>query len=155
MGIYLSIVAVNDYALHSIEEAKERTALAILWPFEPSKERKEVITQTFLQAMDVQATQLSRLVLEAENSLASLDRLELVLATLHELQIYPCNRMLYRSFCASKATYPYVRTYRATETHSRWVDVDEDAAEIFQKSLIDNRLGCPLWHPEPYPMIIS
>lgn len=45
---------------------------------------KEVVRQTFLEAMDVQSTQLSRLVLEAELSLANLDRLEQLLNTLHE-----------------------------------------------------------------------
>lgn len=80
-----SIIAVNDHALHAIEAANEGGAVAIFWPFVSGLETREVMKKTFLEAMDVQATQLSRLVLEAETNLGNLDRLELVLGTLHEM----------------------------------------------------------------------
>lgn len=81
-----SILAVNDYALHTIEShlEKSNTGLSIIWPFGGSS-TKEVVTKTFNDAMNVLSTQMERVILEAEVSLTNLDRLEQRLVTLQEL----------------------------------------------------------------------
>jgi len=83
------ILAVNDYALHTIEGAisnpQPRFSLKALVPFTSRRSTNEIITQTFTEAMDVLSTNMRRLVVEAEVSLANLDKLEERLSTLHEL----------------------------------------------------------------------
>ena len=81
-------MAVNDYALQSIESARANEpspwsprALAI-WK-RPSTE--EVVTKTFEEAMGVLSAHMERLILEAEHSLHNLNSLEERLATLHEV----------------------------------------------------------------------
>lgn len=83
---FSSILAVNDHALHTIEAHLEKSssALSVLWPFS-GVTTTEVITKTFNDAMNVLSAQMERVVLEAEVSLANLDRLEQRLITLHEL----------------------------------------------------------------------
>lgn len=82
------ILAVNDYALHTIEEATSkdpsRFSLTALIPFS-RQPANEVVTQTFTEAMDVLSASMRRLIVEAEVSLANLDKLEERLSTLHEL----------------------------------------------------------------------
>lgn len=87
-------MAVNDYALHAIEEATAKslapvsasTYLKALVPFlSKSKPTKEVVTQTFTEAMNVLSSSMQRLVVEAEANLSNLDKLEERLGTLHEL----------------------------------------------------------------------
>lgn len=83
------ILAVNDYALHAIEEAMTNTrtqfSLKALNPFASKQPTNEAVIQTFTDAMDVLATSMRRLVVEAEVSLVNLDKLEERLSTLHEL----------------------------------------------------------------------
>ena len=83
-------MAVNDYALQSIESARANEpspwsprALAIWKPARPST--KEVITKTFEEAMGVLSANMERLILEAEHNLHNLNGLEERLATLHEV----------------------------------------------------------------------
>lgn len=82
-----SIMAVNDWALHAIEEAHKnppsRLSLHALNPW--AAPRINIVTQTFSEAMSVLSTAMERLILEAEINLANLDRLEERLSTLHEL----------------------------------------------------------------------
>lgn len=83
-----SVMAVNDYALHAIEEAQapSRYSLKSLSPWtSPRRSTKQVVTETFGQAMNVLSGNMERLILEAETSLLNLDTLEERLTTLHEM----------------------------------------------------------------------
>ncbi|PCH42067.1 hypothetical protein WOLCODRAFT_25099 [Wolfiporia cocos MD-104 SS10] len=87
-GAVDSIMAVNDYAIHTIEAANVgSSALSIIWPFtDPhSTHMKEVVVETFNSAMGVLTSQIERLILEAEANLTGLDRLEEHLSTIHEI----------------------------------------------------------------------
>ncbi|OBZ62674.1 hypothetical protein A0H81_15035 [Grifola frondosa] len=85
-GAVDSIMAVNDYALRTIEAANAKSsALSIIWPFGVSPPAKEVVVATFNDAMGMLAAQMERIILEAELSLARLERLEQLLTVLHEL----------------------------------------------------------------------
>lgn len=90
MHLVFSILAVNDHALHTIEGAISNTpskfSLMALVPFTASrKPTKEVVAQTFTEAMDVLGASMRRLIVEAEISLTNLNNLEERLSTLHEL----------------------------------------------------------------------
>jgi hypothetical protein len=83
-------MAANDYALQSIESARANEpsswssrALAIWKPARPST--KEVIKNTFEEAMSFLSTNMEKLIVEAEHSHHNLDALEERLATLHEV----------------------------------------------------------------------
>jgi hypothetical protein len=88
------IMAVNDYALHSIEAATASTLapkspsayLLALVPFRPSRNKlvKEVITQTFTEGMSLLSSSMQRLIIEAQISLSNLNKLEERLSALHE-----------------------------------------------------------------------
>lgn len=85
-----SVMAVNDYALHAIEETQAKApsqySLRSLspWAF-GRRSTKEVVTETFGQAMNVLSSNMERLILEAETSLRNLNSLEEHLSTLHEM----------------------------------------------------------------------
>ncbi|KZP15346.1 hypothetical protein FIBSPDRAFT_795515, partial [Athelia psychrophila] len=92
-GAVDGILAVNDYALHTIEGAAARppsrigVALSLI-PFvdmSGSAPTQELVTQTFTEAMDYLAVSLARLVVEAQASLSNLDALEQRLNTLNEV----------------------------------------------------------------------
>ncbi|KZP22540.1 hypothetical protein FIBSPDRAFT_1016802 [Athelia psychrophila] len=89
-GAVDGILAVNDYALHTIEGAAARppsriaAALALV-PYLDAEPHPELVTQTFTEAMDYLAASLARLVVEAQASLANLDALEQRLNTLNEV----------------------------------------------------------------------
>lgn len=85
-----SVMAVNDYALHAIEEAQakapSRYSLRSLSPWTSARRStKQVVAETFGQAMNVLSGNMQRLILEAETSLANLNSLEERLTTLHEM----------------------------------------------------------------------
>jgi|ERR1700722_4682802 len=89
-GLYYRIMAVNDFALHSIESAISNTpssysfkTLLIPWYSAPST--NELVTKTFTEAMDVLSVAMERLIIEAEISLVNLNQLEEHLSTLHGL----------------------------------------------------------------------
>ncbi|KAL0579319.1 hypothetical protein V5O48_002717 [Marasmius crinis-equi] len=86
-GAVDSIMAVNNYALHTIEAAQAKSvsrSLSLLVPFlRPNTQ--EVVLQTFGEAMNVLSNTIQRLIVEAEVQLANLERLEEDLAVLHEL----------------------------------------------------------------------
>ena len=83
-------MAVNDYALHSIEAAHSKSPRTIsnmygIMPWRSSRAMDAIVTQTFGEAMNVLSTAMQRLILEAEVNLANLDKLEERLLTLHDI----------------------------------------------------------------------
>ena len=83
-----SIMAVNDYALHAIEEAQSKTSwfsVHSLIPWSRPQSTSEIVTTTFTEAMSVLSTAMGRLILEAEINLGNLNRLEEQLLVLHEI----------------------------------------------------------------------
>jgi hypothetical protein len=87
-------MAVNDHALHTIEEATLKSLapasaaryLKALVSFQSTtKPTEDVVTQTFTEAMNVLSYSMQRLIVEAEVNLSNLDKLEERLGTLHEL----------------------------------------------------------------------
>jgi len=89
-GAVDNIMAVNDYALHSIESARANQpspwSFSGLMPWKPPKQTiDEVVTKTFEEAMDVLANNMQRLIIEAENNLQNLNALAERLATLHDI----------------------------------------------------------------------
>ncbi|KAF5355251.1 hypothetical protein D9758_006022 [Tetrapyrgos nigripes] len=88
-GAVDQIVAVNDYALHAIEDAqaKGRSPLSIrsLIPFFPKSSTDDVVLKTFSDAMHVLSSGIQRLVLEAEVQRTNLEKLEEHLSVIHEL----------------------------------------------------------------------
>jgi len=85
-------MAVNDYALHTIEEAtlKSRvpasasTYLKVLPFLSTTKPTEDVVTQTFTEAMNVLSYSMQRLIIEAQVNISNLDKLEERLGTIHE-----------------------------------------------------------------------
>ncbi|KAJ8503440.1 hypothetical protein ONZ45_g10860 [Pleurotus djamor] len=87
-GAVDAITAVNDYALHSIEEAYangQPSFFNALVPWSNKPNTKEVVTRTFTQAMEVLSNQLRRLIVEAELARVNLEKLEEDLNTLHDI----------------------------------------------------------------------
>jgi hypothetical protein len=87
-------LAVNDYALREIEAASSGTqsrslASKMIWPFSsgtPSHaSTNDIVTRTFTESLSVLSTSMSRLILEAETSIANLDKLEETLTNFHVL----------------------------------------------------------------------
>jgi hypothetical protein len=83
------VLAVNDYALSTIEAASAPVPMLsrVLSPFSVSLSNptKEAVTETFLMSMNSLSTSMERLIVEAQISLANLDKLEEHLASLHEI----------------------------------------------------------------------
>ncbi|THH15568.1 hypothetical protein EW146_g4925 [Bondarzewia mesenterica] len=89
-GAVDSVLTINDHALRAIEAANSKSSAVVLhrlWPFSSTSEAatRAVVTRTFGDAMNVLSTSMRRLVLEAEISLADLNKLEERLWTLAEL----------------------------------------------------------------------
>jgi len=84
-GAVDNILAVNTYARRTIEEAntKKHSIFSSLSPW--SKKPKEIVAETFTDAMGVLSANLNRLVLEAESNLANLNSLEEHLDTIHDM----------------------------------------------------------------------
>lgn len=84
-----SILAVNDYALHSIEEAYSNGpspySISALLPWSKTSRVSDIVTKTFTESMNVVAASMERLILEAEVNLANLDKLEADLSVLYEI----------------------------------------------------------------------
>ncbi|KAI0636081.1 hypothetical protein C8Q77DRAFT_1216556 [Trametes polyzona] len=84
------IMAINDYALRTIEGAQDepKSLLQVIWPFAsptPAERSQEVVVRAFRDSMDVHAAEMRRLILELEVSEANLERLDAHLTVLHEL----------------------------------------------------------------------
>ncbi|KAL7279308.1 hypothetical protein ACG7TL_007149 [Trametes sanguinea] len=88
-GAVDKIMAINDYALNTIESTQNepKSVLKIIWPFAstPAQHTQDVVVQAFRDSMDVHAAEMRRLILELSVSEANLERLDMHLATLHEL----------------------------------------------------------------------
>ncbi|KAL0954355.1 hypothetical protein HGRIS_003349 [Hohenbuehelia grisea] len=88
-GAVDGISAVNDYALHSIEEAHAKEPAwyspSALVPWSSRRTTQDVVKKTFKDAMDALSWELRRLILQAEHSQSLLDGLEEHLATLHDI----------------------------------------------------------------------
>ncbi|KAI0042374.1 hypothetical protein FA95DRAFT_1682583, partial [Auriscalpium vulgare] len=85
------ILAVNDYALHTIEAAQS-TSSSSKWPSAIIRhflvgevKAQNVVTQTFTDAMNALSANMRRLVIDAEISLADLERLEQRLISLNAI----------------------------------------------------------------------
>ncbi|KAK7032304.1 hypothetical protein VNI00_013263 [Paramarasmius palmivorus] len=87
-GAVDQIMAVNDYALRTIEASQTNSVIPntvrAVVPFMHSNS-KEIVLQTFNEAMIVHSRTINRLIVEAEQSLGNLEKLEETLSTLHEL----------------------------------------------------------------------
>jgi hypothetical protein len=85
-------MAINDYAMHTIQAATTQknsfvnTVMALV-PFGPSIDdyQMRAVTQSFTTAMDTLASNMERLQLENAAVMARLDKLEMRLASIHEL----------------------------------------------------------------------
>ncbi|KAI9066312.1 hypothetical protein FKP32DRAFT_1674052 [Trametes sanguinea] len=88
-GAVDKIMAINDYALHTIESTQNepKSVLRVIWPFiaTPAQQTQDVVVQAFRDSMDVHAAEMRRLILELAISEANLERLDTHLVTLHEL----------------------------------------------------------------------
>jgi hypothetical protein len=84
-----SILAINDYALHTIETAnakRSNSVITYVWPFQKSlNSNSPELLATFSQSLAVLSSSLSRLVVSAQSSLHSLDKLESQLSTIHDI----------------------------------------------------------------------
>ncbi|ESK95361.1 hypothetical protein Moror_3886 [Moniliophthora roreri MCA 2997] len=87
-GAVDQIMAVNDYALRTIESSQSNSVIPspirAIVPFMQSNS-KEAVLQTFNEAMTVLSNTINRLIVEAELNLANLEKLEESLSTVHEL----------------------------------------------------------------------
>lgn len=91
-GALDNIMAVNDFALHSVAKARksepqtlgEQINAVMPWA-PPRKDVDAVVVETFKGAMDMLSTQLERLIVFAEASSRDLGKLEDTLTTLHEI----------------------------------------------------------------------
>ncbi|KAI0087425.1 hypothetical protein BDY19DRAFT_955729 [Irpex rosettiformis] len=91
-GAVDSVTAVNEHALQTIQDAQSlKTSLSftslILWPISKGVVTQTVVADTFVDAMSVLETQISRIRLEAEAAAMHLNNLEQSLVTMHELLI--------------------------------------------------------------------
>ncbi|PIL28225.1 hypothetical protein GSI_09637 [Ganoderma sinense ZZ0214-1] len=87
-GALDKVMAVNDYAPHTIEaaQAQEPSVLVlVLLPFGGPPPSRTAALVAFQQSMDMHASKLRRLRLEAEVSATLLDALDAHLDTLHEI----------------------------------------------------------------------
>lgn len=85
---HVSILAVNDYALRSIEAATPAPSLlSHLWPFSLARRTAShaALTETFDQAMAASSANMARLILDFTANARALDALEARLQTIHEL----------------------------------------------------------------------
>ncbi|KAF9267958.1 hypothetical protein L218DRAFT_854946, partial [Marasmius fiardii PR-910] len=86
-GAVDSVMAVNNYALHTIENAQANSvsrSIRFLVPFVNSN-TKEVVQKTFFEAMTVLSNTIERLIVEAEIQYANLEKLEEDLAVIYDL----------------------------------------------------------------------
>jgi hypothetical protein len=82
-------MAINDYALHTIEANLAKTAspysIKSFLPWYSPLPAHAIVTKTFIEVMSFLSASMQRLILEAELSFANLNNLEEGLSTLHEL----------------------------------------------------------------------
>ena len=80
-------MAISDFALQTIEgsNAQQPGLMKYVWPFGSNASGKELLASTFSQSLSVLSASLERLILAAEASLSSLDKLEEKLGTIHSI----------------------------------------------------------------------
>ncbi|KAL5486109.1 hypothetical protein ACEPAI_7153 [Sanghuangporus weigelae] len=80
-----NILAISDFALQTIEggKAESSSVMKYIWPFGSNGSSKELLASTFSQSLSVLSASLERLILSAEASLDSLNKLEEQLGTIH------------------------------------------------------------------------
>ena len=85
----ISIMAMNDYALHTLEapQPSNNNAIArVIWPFGAvTPPPREVLLDAFRSSLDVHAAELAKIVLELTAASANLEQLDERLGVLHEL----------------------------------------------------------------------
>ncbi|KAF7328965.1 hypothetical protein MVEN_02526500 [Mycena venus] len=87
-GAVDGIVAVNDYALKTIEAAQSESSPSILGqlvPWTSSKPKTDLVLSTFEDSMNYLSFAMQGLILEFELNLQNLNKLEEQLSVLHEL----------------------------------------------------------------------
>ncbi|KAF7294391.1 hypothetical protein MKEN_01431500 [Mycena kentingensis (nom. inval.)] len=87
-GAVDGVMAVNDYALKTIEGAQSQDPPSLIqrfmpWPFNAHK--PDLVVSAFEDSMNYLAATMAKLIIEFELNLNNLNRLEEQLATLHEL----------------------------------------------------------------------
>ncbi|KAJ6576639.1 hypothetical protein DFH09DRAFT_914501, partial [Mycena vulgaris] len=86
-GAVDGIIAVNDYALHTIEAAQSQSSPSImqhLIPWSSSKPKSDLILATFEDSMNYLSFTMQSLIIEFEANLHNLNNLEEQLSVLHE-----------------------------------------------------------------------
>lgn len=81
-------MALNDYAMTTIEGAREKTPSWLLQAISPVKLRptaEEIIAEAFTLAMDESEQAMEKLILEAEVSWQNLEQLDADIGTLHDM----------------------------------------------------------------------
>ncbi|EJD06844.1 uncharacterized protein FOMMEDRAFT_76006 [Fomitiporia mediterranea MF3/22] len=80
-----NILAISDFALQTIEgrSTEKSSLMKYIWPFNSNTSNKELLASTFSQSLSVLSSSLERLILSAEASLDSLNKLEEQLNTIH------------------------------------------------------------------------
>jgi len=79
------ILAINDHALRAIEAPKPGSSLmTYIWPFSRNT-GTDLLTTTFSQSLSVLSTSFQRLIIQAEMSLHSLDKLEMQLNNIQDI----------------------------------------------------------------------
>ncbi|KAI1796945.1 hypothetical protein LXA43DRAFT_911221 [Ganoderma leucocontextum] len=87
-GAVDNVMAINDYALQTIEGAQAQqpsAVMRVLWPFGAEPPSRAAALDVFHKSMDVHASEMQRLILEVEVSSANLDALDAHLDMLHEI----------------------------------------------------------------------
>ncbi|KAJ7170790.1 hypothetical protein C8R43DRAFT_981075 [Mycena crocata] len=87
-GAVDGIMAVNDYALHTIEAAQSQSSPSIIRhiiPWTPSKPKSDLVLSTFEDSMNYLSFTMQSLIVEFELNLQNLNKLEEQLSVLHEL----------------------------------------------------------------------
>jgi len=88
MGGIDQVMALNNYAMATIEGAHQKAPSPLLQaisPFKLGPSADEIISTAFALAMDESEQTMAKLVLEADRSLQDLEQMDVDLATLHEI----------------------------------------------------------------------
>ena len=86
--IAIRVMALNGYALATIEEAHQRAPSRVLQAISPIKlgpTADEIIQQAYTLAMDQSEQSLARLIVEADVSRQNLDQMEVDIQSLHDM----------------------------------------------------------------------
>ncbi|KAI0749701.1 hypothetical protein C8Q80DRAFT_1269537 [Daedaleopsis nitida] len=87
-GAVDKIVAANDHALRTIEDAQDKpnnALVRVIWPFGHTSSSQIDVVESFRNSMDVNASEMAKLIVAVELALEHLDTLDERLDALHEL----------------------------------------------------------------------